>query len=52
MSATLQQEKLNLRVSQMAENLIGSEIIKLGGEIRDRILQGEKIYNFTIKQIG
>jgi aspartate aminotransferase len=48
MSATLQQEKLNLRVSQMAENLIGSEIIKLGGEIRDRILQGEKIYNFTI----
>jgi len=37
-----------MRVSNMAENLIGSEIIKLGGEIRDRILQGEHIYNFTI----
>ncbi len=36
------------RVSQMAENLIGSEIIKLGGEIRDRISRGEHIYNFTI----
>ncbi|MES2629763.1 MAG: aminotransferase class I/II-fold pyridoxal phosphate-dependent enzyme [Bacteroidota bacterium] len=32
----------------MAENLIGSEIIKLAGEIRERTLQGEKIYNFTI----
>ena len=48
MSANLQQEQQSMRVSQMAENLIGSEIIKLGGEIRDRILQGEKIYNFTI----
>ena len=38
----------NSRVSQMAEHLIGSEIIKLGGEIRDRILKGEHIYNFTI----
>ena len=32
----------------MAENLIGSEIIKLGGEIRDLIAKGNKIYNFTI----
>lgn len=38
----------NLRLSQMAENLIGSEIIKLGGEIRDRVARGEHIYNFTI----
>jgi len=37
-----------LRVSTMAENLIGSEIIKLGGEIRDRVARGEHIYNFTI----
>jgi len=37
-----------LRVSKMAENLIGSEIIKLGGEIRDRVARGEHIYNFTI----
>ncbi len=32
----------------MAENLIGSEIIKLGGEIRDLIAKGNKIFNFTI----
>lgn len=32
----------------MAENLIGSEIIKLAGEINARIQQGEHIYNFTI----
>ena len=48
MSESAQQEKLELRVSHMAENLIGSEIIKLGGEIRERIQQGEHIYNFTI----
>ncbi|HAP00984.1 MAG TPA: aminotransferase [Bacteroidetes bacterium] len=32
----------------MAENLIGSEIIKLGGEINERIRRGEKIFNYTI----
>ena len=32
----------------MAETLIGSEIIKLAGEINEKIKQGEKIYNFTI----
>lgn len=37
-----------LPVSKMAENLIGSEIIKLGNEINERIRKGEKIYNFTI----
>jgi aspartate aminotransferase len=37
-----------LRVSHMAENLIGSEIIKLAGEIKERISKGERIYNFTI----
>ncbi|HEX4887451.1 MAG TPA: aminotransferase class I/II-fold pyridoxal phosphate-dependent enzyme [Luteibaculaceae bacterium] len=37
-----------LIVSKMAENLIGSEIIKLAGEIRDRAAKGERIYNFTI----
>ncbi len=35
-------------VSQMAENLIGSEIIKLAGEVNAKIKNGEKIYNFTI----
>lgn len=36
------------KVSQMAETLIGSEIIKLGGEINKRIAEGAKIYNLTI----
>src|ERR1700748_3163361 len=35
-------------LSQLAETLIGSEIVKLGGEIRDKIRQGERIYNFTV----
>jgi len=35
-------------VSKKAENLIGSEIIKLAGEINEKIRQGKKIYNFTI----
>jgi aspartate aminotransferase len=34
--------------SKMAENLIGSEIIRLAGEINEKIKKGEKIYNFTI----
>ena len=37
-----------LRVSKMAETLIASEIIKLAGEINDKIKQGEQIYNLTI----
>ncbi|HJY63697.1 MAG TPA: pyridoxal phosphate-dependent aminotransferase [Ignavibacteria bacterium] len=37
-----------LRVSQMAETLIASEIIKLAGEINEKIKNGEKIYNLTI----
>ena len=36
------------KVSRMAENLIGSEIIKLAGEINNKIKQGEQIYNLTI----
>ncbi len=35
-------------VSQMAATLIGSEIIKLAGEIKQKIAEGNKIYNFTI----
>ena len=37
-----------LILSDMAENLKGSEIIKLGGEIKAKIQEGAKIYNFTI----
>jgi aspartate aminotransferase len=37
-----------LKVSEKAEKLIGSEIIKLAGEINEKIKQGDKIYNLTI----
>lgn len=36
------------KLSQLAETLIGSEIVKLGNMISERIRNGEKIYNFTI----
>lgn len=36
------------RLSNLAETLIGSEIVKLGNEIKEKIKQGNKIYNFTI----
>lgn len=35
-------------LSELSHTLIGSEIVKLGGEIRDRIRQGELIDNFTV----
>ncbi len=37
-----------LMVSEMAENLIGSEIIKLAAEVNEMIKRGEKVYNLTI----
>ncbi|MFQ5335408.1 MAG: hypothetical protein ACE5DN_04975, partial [Flavobacteriales bacterium] len=37
-----------LKVSELAENLIGSEIIKLAGEVKQKIELGEKIFNYTI----
>jgi len=40
--------KRKLIVSEMAETLIGSEIIKLAAEVAEKIKQGEKIFNFTI----
>ena len=36
------------QLSQLAETLIGSEIVRLGNEINTRISKGEKIYNYTI----
>jgi len=39
---------MSSRLSHLAETLIGSEIVKLGGEIREKIRQGERIYNFTV----
>lgn len=46
MSTSLQTR--TLKVSKLAENIIGSEIIKLAGEVNEKIKQGEKIYNMTI----
>ena len=37
-----------MKLSHLSETLIGSEIVRLGGEIKEKIRQGEKIYNFTI----
>lgn len=36
------------KVSKLAENIIGSEIIKLAAEVNQKIAAGEKIYNMTI----
>lgn len=35
-------------VSDMADGLVGSEIIKLAGEVKAKIAAGEKIFNLTI----
>ena len=45
-SAFVQQDQFP--VSEMAETLIGSEIIKLAQEIGEKIRKGERIYNYTI----
>jgi aspartate aminotransferase len=37
-----------MKLSQLSETLVGSEIVKLGGEIREKIRQGERIFNFTV----
>lgn len=37
-----------MKLSHLSETLIGSEIVKLGGEIRERIRKGETLYNFTV----
>lgn len=36
------------KLSHLAETLIGSEIVKLGGIIKDKISKGDHIYNYTI----
>lgn len=43
-----QTEEKELKVSRMAEALVGSEIIKLAGEVKARIAQGEPVKNMTI----
>ena len=48
MPETAVEQRTPLQVSEMAETLIGSEIIKLAAEINEKIRKGEKIYNYTI----
>jgi len=36
------------KLSQLAETLIGSEIVKMNGDIKEKMKQGESIYNYTI----
>ena len=37
-----------MKLSHLSETLIGSEIVRFGGEIKEKIRQGERIYNFTV----
>ncbi len=48
MSTTAVEKNLDLKVSKLAENIIGSEIIKLAAEVNEKIKKGEKVYNLTI----
>ena len=48
MSANTMENNIDLKVSKLAQNIIGSEIIKLAAEVNEKIKQGEKVYNFTI----
>src|SRR5438552_16831940 len=48
MSTAQVDKNIDLKVSKLAENIIGSEIIKLAAEVNEKIKQGEKIYNLTI----
>jgi aspartate aminotransferase len=48
MSPTTVETKKELIVSQIAETLIGSEIIRLAAEVNEKIRNGEKIFNLTI----
>ena len=36
------------KLSRLAETLQGSEIVRLGATIKEKMKQGEKIYNYTI----
>ncbi|MDF2435792.1 MAG: aminotransferase [Bacteroidota bacterium] len=48
MSSTAVDKNTDLKVSKLAENIIGSEIIKLAAEVNEKIKKGEKVYNLTI----
>jgi aspartate aminotransferase len=46
--STVLQERKDLKVSKLAEHIIGSEIIKIAADVNEKIKQGEKIFNLTI----
>lgn len=48
MSTTSVETNKALKVSKLAENIVGSEIIKLAAEVNEKIKKGEKVYNLTI----
>lgn len=48
MSNSTPETTTGLQVSKLAQNIIGSEIIKLAGEVNEKIRQGEHVYNLTI----
>lgn len=48
MSTTAVEKNIDLKVSKLADNIIGSEIIKLAAEVNEKIKKGEKVYNLTI----
>lgn len=48
MSVNAMEKNSDLKVSKLAQNIVGSEIIKLAAEVNEKIKQGEKVYNFTI----
>jgi aspartate aminotransferase len=37
-----------MKLSRTVENMIGSEILKISGEVKERIAAGESIYNLTV----
>lgn len=39
---------MNPKLSQLAETLIGSEIVVLAAAVKEKMKAGEKVYNFTI----
>ncbi len=48
MSTNTIEKNIDLKVSKLADNIIGSEIIKLAAEVNEKIKKGEKVYNLTI----
>jgi hypothetical protein len=45
-SFTFVTKNWDMKLSHLSETLIGSEIVKLGGEIREKIRQGNIFTNF------